>query len=292
MLSPVPSTTNLALSNLDSAYTRLLAVYLGAIVLLLATNLATFAIVYLIRRQISQSIDLLEMGNADTLASRHLDVPPTTAISVQGGLALPTSPRSPSPSTTPSPTSPRGPTRSQIKEMAAPESSVVEKEQARRIIKLQMAEKGLKIVRCHRCIALLSYADLLASLFQSCITISVFLTLIFSICTWTFVTFSELDTASWCTVEASIFLPGWLCSILFGLSQSLRFWRGWKALPPKEPPRDSETRTPLKTFVLGAQMIELDREEGRGIEIVVEGAEREQETSFAEQLADEDEMKR
>ncbi|ORY80676.1 hypothetical protein BCR35DRAFT_331744 [Leucosporidium creatinivorum] len=234
----------------ESSYTRLLAVYLGAILLILSTNLATFAIVVLIRRQIGQSIDLLDMGNADTLASRHLEPPPTTASSADGA-QTPMSPRSPSPSpgnTPASPTSPRGPTRSQIKEMAAAESSMVEKEQARRILKLQMAEKGLKI---------------------SCITISVFLTLIFSICLWTLITFSNLDTASWGTIEASTFLPGWLCSILFGLSQSLRLWRGWKTLPPKESAKETETKTPVETFVLGGTMVELDREGGRGIEIVL-----------------------
>lgn len=38
-------------------------------------------------------------------------------------------------------------------------------------------------------------------------------------------------------------------------------------------------------------MVELNRDGGRGIEIVVEGAERDREISFAEQLAEE-EMKR
>lgn len=47
-----------------------------------------------------------------------------------------------------------------------------------------------------------------------------------------------------------------------------------------------EARTPVETFVLGSQMVELEREDGRGIEIVVEGAERER--NFAEQLAEEE----
>lgn len=96
-------------------------------------NAGTFAIVFLIRRQIDESIDMLDIGN--TVVSQQLQVPHNTQIQ---------SP-SPSPSGLPSPA--RGPTDLQLEKVADSHANALEQEQSKRIKKLKMAEMGLKIVR-------------------------------------------------------------------------------------------------------------------------------------------------
>lgn len=254
----LPLGSELTFARYRSSYMRLLSVYMGALAFVLVTNIATFAIVVLIRRQIGESIDMLDLGGSGvhSLGQHDPHLPP----------ALPPTPLSPLPphlqtlspaprgGGSPSRSGSRTPThtRSDIEKMAKPESGmVVEQEQARRIVALSMAEKGLKIVRRSLCCLSPAPRPLADPFFharqsQSCLTISIFITLISIICLWTLITWHLLDktNVSWGTIEASLLLPGWLCAVLFGASQSLRLWRGWGSLPPPRPSgsREDEER--------------------------------------------------